>query len=372
MSPFIQLNPPARSWTSEPSSAQDGAAVLAFHKTVPDYNETALHSLPDLAAELGLGHVLVKDESDRFGLPAFKILGASWAVYRAVASRLGVSDATAPLADIGARAREAGVTVVTVTEGNCGRAVARMAATHLGIPTRVFVPSSMDERTRGKIRSEGAEVVVVAKSYDGVVPVALKEAREDEKVIVVLDVSVEGCDDVPRYFVQGYSTMLAESDRQVRELTGGRPATHAFVPVGAGSIGEAVTAHFKRRGPVAVVGVEPTTAACLMESLKAGTSVSVPTGDTIMCGMNCGTLSTTAWPVLRDGVDAGVVVSDVEAHRAVQELHNRGILAGPCGASTLAALRRACADAQMELGLDGTSVVVLYCTEGQREYEIPS
>ncbi|KAI2466941.1 tryptophan synthase beta subunit-like PLP-dependent enzyme [Annulohypoxylon bovei var. microspora] len=383
MSPFIYLNTPARVWTCGPDGAQSEtqeSTVLAFHKTIPEYNETKMHTLPDLAAELGLGNVLLKDESNRFGLPAFKILGASWAVYRAVGSHLGlrVLDGSTPFAEVGAKGREAGVRIVTVTEGNCGRAVSRMAAKHMGIPTRVLVPSYMDEKTRAKIRSEGAEVAVIDKSYDDVIPVALEETKARENTIMVLDVSVEGCDTIPNYFVQGYSTMLAESDRQVLEMTGGKAATHAIVPVGAGSIGEAVTAHFKsatRRkesGPARVLAVEPTTAACLFESMKIGKSVSVPTEDTIMCGMNCGTLSTTAWPVLRDGVDAGVAASDLESHKAVQELNACGIPAGPCGAATLAALKRACADAKQELGLDETSIVVLYCTEGEREYPIPS
>ncbi|OTB03188.1 hypothetical protein M426DRAFT_180844 [Hypoxylon sp. CI-4A] len=383
MSSSIYLNHAARGWVCQPDRPQSSAdeeAVLAFHKTVPDYNETPLRSLPDLAAELGLGHVLLKDESNRFGLPAFKILGASWSVYRAVGSKLGlsVSDGKTPFREIGAKAQEVGFRIVTVTEGNCGRATARMAARHMGIPTRVFVPTYMDEATRAKIRSEDAEVVAVEGSYDDVIPVALKEVKADENAIMVLDVSVEGFDEIPQYFVQGYSTMLAESDRQILQLTGGNPATHAIVPVGAGSIGEAVTAHFnsasrrEESGQAWVLAVEPTTAACLFASLKAGESTSVPTGDTIMCGMNCGTLSTTAWPVLRDGIEAGVVVSDLEAHNAVQELNAHEIHAGPCGAATLAALRRACADAKSELGLDETSVVVLFCTEGQREYLIPS
>ncbi|KAI0849361.1 pyridoxal-phosphate dependent enzyme family [Daldinia vernicosa] len=383
MSPLIHLNPSAQEWVYDPVGAQGGSqegTILAFHKTLPDYNETRLHSLPDLAAELGLGDVLLKDESNRFGLPAFKILGASWAVYRAVGSHLGlsVSDGSVPLADVGAKAREAGVRIVTLTEGNCGRAVSRIAAKIMGIPTKVFVPKYMDERTRDKIRSEGAEVIEVDGSYDDVIPVAQKEAEASDKAILIIDVSVEGFDVIPGYFVQGYSTMLAESDRQVLELTGGKPATHAIVPVGAGSIGEAVTAHFKSAswrkefGSTKVLSVEPTTAACLLESLKAGKSVAVPTEDTIMCGMNCGTLSTTAWPVLRDGVDASIVVTDLEAHNAVRELQARSILAGPCGAATLAALRRACADVKQELGLSDTSIVVLYCTEGVREYPVPS
>ncbi|KAH9993881.1 tryptophan synthase beta subunit-like PLP-dependent enzyme [Xylariaceae sp. FL0662B] len=387
----IRLNPAAQHWThphphphagadSEPGP-DTAAAVLAFHQSLPAYAETALRPLPAVARALGLANVLLKDESARCGLPAFKILGASWAVWRAVRARLGPSAAALDFDGVGAEARRRGVRVVTLTEGNCGRAVARMAATYLGLRTTVYVPALVSESTRALIRGEGAEVVEVVEvqgTYDEVVRVVVGEARGREDVVAVLDVGVEGYEEVPAYFVEGYTTMLAESERQVHEATGGKPATHAIVPVGAGSIGEAVTAYFKdaarveRSGAAKVLAVEPTTAACLHESMKAGESVTVPTEDTIMCGMNCGTLSTTAWPVLKAGVDASVVVTDLEAHAAVEELKLHGVLAGPCGAATLAALRRVSADTKEELGLGSDSVVVLYCTEGARDYPTPS
>jgi diaminopropionate ammonia-lyase len=169
--------------------------------------------------------------------------------------------------------------------------------------------------------------------------------------------------------------MLDESDEQVIERTGGVPTTHAIVPVGVGSIAQAVTQHFKSSErstcPAKVITVEPDTAASLKTSLEAGKIITVPTEDSIMCGMNCGTVSTTAWPVLRAGVDASILVTDIEAHQAVLDLKVLGIHAGPCGASTLAALRRAVSVKREELGLDRSSVVVLFCTEGAREYETP-
>lgn len=172
--------------------------------------------------------------------------------------------------------------------------------------------------------------------------------------------------------------MLAESDRQVLLATNNRLPTHVIVPCGAGSISQAVTQHFKGAGKrtglntTSVIAVEPSMAASLRASLEAGKSVAISTEDTIMCGMNCGTLSTLAWPVLSSGIDASVVVSDQEAHAAVQELEREGVMAGPCGAATLAALRRLCTDAKSALGLGPESVVVLYCTEGARDYAVPS
>jgi diaminopropionate ammonia-lyase len=147
--------------------------------------------------------------------------------------------------------------------------------------------------------------------------------------------------------------------------------------VGAGSIAQAVTKHFKNTensftsGRRRVLTVEHTTAACLKTSLEEGEITVVPTEDTIMCGMNCGTISSTAWPILRTGVDACIAITDFESHQAVEELKAMGIKAGPCGAATLAALRHACQDRRDELGLLGSSRVILFCTEGPREYEIP-
>lgn len=207
MSPSIHINPDARGWTHEGSRAKNEAKVLAFHETLPDYNKTPLHSLPDVARELGLSHVLVKDESNRFGLPAFKILGASWAVYRAIGWQLGipVAEGQIPIAELGAKARKAGVEIVTATEGNCGRAVARVAK-YMGIPTRVWVPSFMPEATRELIRGEDAEVIVIEGSYDDLIPIVWEEA-EDKDTILILDVSFAGYKDVPKVRDSAYDGM---------------------------------------------------------------------------------------------------------------------------------------------------------------------
>jgi diaminopropionate ammonia-lyase len=169
--------------------------------------------------------------------------------------------------------------------------------------------------------------------------------------------------------------MLEEADTQIREQTGGAAVTHAIVPVGVGSVAQAVTQHFKRSGraasPVTVMAVEPESASSLKSSLEAGTMTTVPTEDTIMCGMNCGTVSTTAWPSLKAGIDAAILVTDTEAHQAVHDLDALEIHAGPCGAAALAALRRAVEEGSEELGFNESSAVVLFCTEGARDYEKP-
>lgn len=119
--------------------------------------------------------------------------------------------------------------------------------------------------------------------------------------------------------------------------------------------------------------VEPTAAPSLLTSLENGAITPIRTGHTICNGMNCGTVSTTAWKVLKEGVDGSVTVEDAEVHRDVVYLHGRGVRCGPCGAATLTALRKVCREGKGkgELGLGGGSVVVLFSTEGERGYEVP-
>lgn len=145
------------------------------------------------------------------------------------------------------------------------------------------------------------------------------------------------------------------------------------VPVGVGSFAHAVVAHYKRPGRPAtrVLAVEPEAAACLGASLDAGKCVSVETGDTIMAGMCCGTLSSIAWDYLKNGVDFHVTITDLEAHRAVRYLQSEGVSAGPCGAAALAALEKVVRLDPRLMGLDEDAVVVLLCTEGTRSYDVP-
>ncbi|CBY01946.1 hypothetical protein LEMA_P007330.1 [Plenodomus lingam JN3] len=301
-------NPSASSWSYTGPSPPP--AVSAFHRTLPDYAVTPLTSLPSLAQEVGVSHVLLKDESSRLGLPAFKILGASWAIHRALAQRFSLS-LTASLEELGVAAQKDGVKLVTCTEGNWGRAVARMAK-YLGVEAVIFVPDFMDEATQQKITGEGerTKVIVVDGDYDFSIAKAREEA--DEGGMLVMDVSWDGYEDIPEWVVEGYSTMLIEADKQLQDLSI-RTVTHAIVSVGVGSWAQAVAMHYKARStPVTVVTVEPDTAASLKASLETGKITPITTGHTIMNGMNCGTTSTTAWKILEEGVDLSVTVSDID------------------------------------------------------------
>jgi diaminopropionate ammonia-lyase len=189
----IYRNPSALSYTY--TGPKLNAQVQPFHCSLPDYAVTPLVPLPSLAQDLGLNHVLLKDESHRLGLPAFKILGASWAVFKAVAKLCNLP-LTSSLQEIGKAAKDREVRLVTCTEGNWGRAVSRMAK-YLDITAIIFVPDFMDEATQEKIRGEGAEVVVVDGDYDYSIMKAREEAERAQEGLLVMDVSWKGYETIP-------------------------------------------------------------------------------------------------------------------------------------------------------------------------------
>ncbi|KAF2487446.1 tryptophan synthase beta subunit-like PLP-dependent enzyme [Neohortaea acidophila] len=368
----ILINP-HRQTTATPHDHQKANPDLdSFHRTLPHAGETTLHSLPSLATSLGLSHVFVKDESTRFGLPSFKILGASWAIHRAVCAQLALptSLSTTDLAAKLQQRNEHNVRLVTCTEGNWGRACARMAK-YLAIPITVYVPAFMNEYTRNLIRGEGADVrVLEGGSYDDAIAAVQKDS-EATGATMVMDTSWEGYTEFPQWVTEGYSTCLNETDRQIAAQTNNKPATLAIASVGVGSWAHAVASHYTTLNPpTKIITVESEAAPSFKESLHSGHITPLETGDTVMNGMNCGTTSLSAWPVLRDGVYAAVTVTDREAHREVQFLQAQGVNAGPCGAATLAALRKVCAEIDVKEMRE--AVVVLFSTEGTREYEVPT
>ncbi|KAL4800164.1 hypothetical protein BDV19DRAFT_375862 [Aspergillus venezuelensis] len=359
----IYTNPSASTTTSSYETPQ---GLHKFHTSLPSYTPTPLKPHPNLAKALGINSILLKDESNRLNLPAFKVLGASWGTYRAVASFLGLPE-TISLDELGKRAQERGVKLLAATKGNHGRAVAFMGRV-LGVEVDIYVSESMDLATRERIKSEGANVLVMEAEYDDAVREALRVSKEVEGALLIQDTALDGYEEVPGWIVQGYGTMMTEIEDQLSEM--GLSADVMVTPVGVGSLANTVATFCKsRERPISVVAVEPDTAACLQESLVRGELTSIETSYTIMDGMNCGTVSTTAWTNLQRLVDANVTVSCYESHTAVHYLGEQGITAGPCGAASLAALKRLAIETPDMLKKD--SVVVLLSTEGPREYPTP-
>jgi diaminopropionate ammonia-lyase len=336
---------------------------------MPSYRATPLVGLPELAAELGVGAVLVKDESDRLGLPAFKILGASWAVNCALSKRGGFDTPATGLPELRERVGNAAITLVTATDGNHGRAVARMAQL-LGLAARVYVPAGTTAKTLEAIADEGAQVVQTDLRYDDVVRAAASSTTNRPADILIQDTAWRGYEEIPQWIVDGYSTMFDEIDAQLGE----RAPDLIAVPTGVGSLLQAALRHYPSTGSgrrpstkPAVLAVEPVTAACVTASLAAGKPISVDTSQpTSMAGLNCGTVSTIAWPAIRDTLAAAVGVTDDQARAAMQRLRELGVPAGPSAAASLAGVRAVLGDTSQRdaLATKADSLVVLISTEG--------
>jgi acetylornithine deacetylase/succinyl-diaminopimelate desuccinylase family protein/diaminopropionate ammonia-lyase family len=359
----VFLNPAASAYATTPSTLAN--IIGSFHRQLPDFLVTPLVSLDEIAKELGFKAIYIKDESLRAGLPSFKILGASWGTYKTIIKKFGLS-LGCELSSLREVLRSEPVTLYAATDGNHGRAVARMGSI-LGMQTEIFVPGNMYTSTKNLIAAEGALVTRVSGNYDDAVQAALVQSQKTNGLFVQ-DTAFEGYEEIPNWIVEGYSTMFSEIDEQLGDLN----ADLVVTPVGVGSLAQSVVMHYKAAGKsTSILTVEADTAPCFRTSLSKGEMTTVTTTQTIMAGLDCGTVSSTAWPFLQHGVDASVTVSDYEAHQATKYLDSRGVLAGPCGAATLVALRRLTSFDKQALKLNENSIVILLCTEGKREYVVP-
>lgn len=340
-----------------------GDQALRFHRSLPGYSATPLIELPEIASELGVGRVFVKDESSRLGLHAFKVLGASYAIAQALSKRWGF-DRVLSLEELqGAAKAQAPVTLFCATDGNHGRAVARTSAM-IGLPCQVFIPDSLTTEAKAAIAAEGAVVREFSASYDDVVAeMRAATASQAEHALAIQDTAWPGYHEIPNWIVEGYGTMLQELDAQLASAQL-EAADLVLAPAGVGSLAQAIVSHFRgvEKPPVVTV-VEPVAAPTIFHALRIGRPEAIETEHTVMLGLNCGTPSELAWPVLQAGVDSAVLVNDDEARASVRTLQAAGVDAGPCGASTLAGARRIVAAARDELGIDEHSVVVLFNTE---------
>ena len=361
-------NPLAASLLDE---AVPGGEAYDFHQKLPDYEPSPLIDAPGIAATLGVGRVWVKDESSRFGLPAFKALGASWAIYRALLARLGgriepwnsfddLKERFAPLRPL---------TLMAATDGNHGRAVAHMARL-LGFDAHIFVPKAMAQARIEAIRGEGAQITAVDGSYDEAVERVA--ALASERSLVISDTAWEGYTEVPRWIMAGYTTIFRELDEQLAQA-GDTRVDLVAVQMGVGGLATALVWHYRRPGLAnapTIVGVEPLAADCVLESAQAGQIVELPgPHPSIMAGLCCGVPSLVAWPIISKGIDVFVAIDDEWARASIRELASAGVVSGETGAAGLAGLPALLTEPDQErrrqtLGLAPDAHVVVISTEG--------
>ena len=365
-------------------SIENVAAARAFHKTFPQYSITPLAKLDNLAQHLGLANILVKDESYRFGLNAFKVLGGSFAIGRYIADEMGkgIDEMTYDYLTSQKFRDEFGqATFFTATDGNHGRGIA-WAANKLGQKSVVHMPKGSTQMRFDNIASEGAVVTIEDLNYDDCVRLAASEASETEHGIVVQDTAWEGYEDVPSWIMQGYGSMVQEAIDQLCELKISKP-THVFVQAGVGSLAAAVVGYFVNAfpdNPPKFIIMEAESAACLYKgAVHATGEPAVVGGDlsTIMAGLACGEPNIIGWDILRNHATVFISCPDWVSALGMRMLaaplpNDPAVVSGESGAvgmGVIASLMQnpKYAKLKSELELDKNSSVLLFSTEGDTD-----
>ena len=355
-----------------------------FHKSFPQYSVTPLQKLSALASYLGVKGIYCKDESYRFGLNAFKVLGGSYAMGRYIAKELGRDISQLPnnvLSSDKLREEFGQATFFTATDGNHGRGVA-WAAKRLGQKAVVRMPKGTTKTRFDNIAKEGAEVTIEEVNYDDCVRMAAAEAAKTEHGIIVQDTAWAGYEEIPSWIMQGYGTLVLEADKQLKENGVDRP-THVFVQAGVGSLAGAVVGYFahkyKENPPVMVV-CEASAADCLYRSaVQADGNLVNVTGDlqTIMAGLACGEGNTIGWDILKNHVTVFASCPDWMSAKATRIYANPlendpHIISGESGSVPLGLAYTALHDEDAKdlkeaLKLDENSNILVISTEGDTD-----
>ena len=365
-------------------SLENVKKARAFHKSFPQYAVTPLANLEGMASSLGLGGLYVKDESYRFGLNAFKVLGGSFAMARYIADETGkdVSDCDFEYLTSEQLQKDFGqATFFTATDGNHGRGVA-WAANRLGQKAVVHMPKGSTKTRFDNIAKEGAQVTIEELNYDDCVRLAAKEAEETEHAVIVQDTAWDGYEKIPSWIMQGYGTMAYEAAEQLRELEVNRP-THVFIQAGVGSLASAMVGYFTNlfpSNPPKFVIMEAGAADCLYKgALAADGEPRIVGGDliTIMAGLACGEPNTIGWDILRNHATAFISCPDWGSAKGMRMLAapvkgDPSVVSGESGAVGMGVISTLMTDPAYKelrdaLDLTTDSKVLLFSTEGDTD-----
>ncbi len=356
---------------------------IGFHKSFPQYSVTPLTRLTNLASYLGLKRLYVKDESYRFGLNAFKVLGGSYAIAKYISKELGRDVSEVPYSVLTSEKlrKEFGqATFFSATDGNHGRGVA-WAANRLGQKCVIRMPKGTTQTRLENIAKENATVTIEDMNYDECVRLAASEAEKTPHGIIVQDTAWDGYEEIPTWIMQGYGTLATEADEQLA-ADGARP-THIFIQAGVGSLAGAVIGYFANRfkeNPPVMAVVEAGAADCLYRSALKGDGSRIDvTGDmlTIMAGLACGEANTVSWDILRNHADAFVSCPDwVSANGCrIYGAPMRGdtqVISGESGSVTMGLVHALMTKPEYKelkevLKLDENSEVLLVSSEGDTD-----
>ncbi|MEX2415755.1 MAG: diaminopropionate ammonia-lyase, partial [Paenibacillaceae bacterium] len=364
-------------------NSEDMRKVWKFHKSFKMYKPTPLRNLSQLSSYLGVSDIYVKDESYRFGLNAFKVLGGTYAIGQYLAQRLNMKIEELSFDMLKSREMKeklGEITFITATDGNHGRGVA-WAAQQLGQKAVVYMPKGSSQIRLDNIRATGAEACITELNYDECVRLCVEQARQHGWV-VIQDTAWKGYQDIPTWIMQGYTTIVMEVLEQLQEQGKAMP-THIFVQAGVGSYAGAIQGFLaslsRDRAPRTVV-VEPNQADCIFQSAMAEDGFPrYVTGhmDTIMAGLACGEPNPIAWNILKDYSEMFISCPDVVAALGMRILGNplgddSPVISGESGAVTTGLLYLLMRSEKLKevkelLGLDKDSKILLINTEGDTD-----
>jgi diaminopropionate ammonia-lyase len=316
-----------------------------FHRSIDGYAETPVVSLPKLADELGLGEILIKNEAHRYGINAFKGLGASYAIYRFLKGQWQkkFDDAFSPAGfkDPATMQRLGSFTFCAATDGNHGKAVA-WTANKLKQRAVIYMPDNSAQARIDNITKENAEVVLVPGTFDDCVEKCAGDAAKNGWQVIG-DTAYPGYMEIPQYIILGYSTIFRELESSVCKP--GKPDLDlVFLPAGVGGVAAAGASYFTLRygkDRPKLVCVEPNESDCFLESIKNGNGDPLFTKGnqmSIMAGLNCGMPSLIAWPIVRDSMDLFLGVPDSWAEAGMRAYFREGVVSGESGSSAMAGL----------------------------------
>lgn len=355
--------------------------VQEFHASFPIYEFTPLAEMKNTAKDMGLRNVYIKDESYRFGLNAFKVLGGSYSIGNYLAKKLGenISDLLyEKLISDEIREKLGEITFVTATDGNHGRGVA-WTAKQLRQKSVVYMPKGSSKERLKNIQAEGAEASITDLNYDEAVRLAYSEAQE-KGWVMVQDTAWEGYEDIPTWIIQGYGTMGYEAYTQLKE----KP-THIFLQAGVGSLAGAITGFFSsiygEERPIITI-VEPNKADCVFRTADANDGkLHFVKGDmdTLMAGLACGEPCSIGWEILRDYADNFISCPDYAAAQGMRILGNPAhgdskVISGESGAAAFGCVAEIMRNPELKeikekLKLDEKSKVLFFSTEGDTDKE---
>lgn len=356
-----------------------------FLQSYENYAPTPLVALDHLASHLKVKNIFVKDESKRFGLNAFKVLGGIYAIARYLAKKLDRDIATLSFQELKSpevKAKLGELTFISATDGNHGKGVA-WAARELGHQAVIYLPKGASIHRVEAIKAEGATAEVTSFNYDESVRLAAQTAAENDW-IVLQDTAWEGYEEIPEWIMQGYAVLGSEIVEQMKEITTEAP-THLFLQAGVGSYAASIAAHFLQQyseQPPKIVLVEPAEANCFYQSFVSNEEAyAIVSGNlqTIMAGLSCGEPNPVAWELLKRYTDYAVSSDDVLAAVGMRVLGNPvaddpRIIAGESGAVTTGLVYTLLTDEKytvekmaLEIGEDAKIVVIN--TEGDTDPE---